>query len=219
MMSEQDIGGIARTRPLATFPSDASLLQVAIALATGSHIVGIMDQNGGLKHVLTQGRLVHFLGNELDCLQLQVKCAMSAPVVAVQSTMLTYEAFSIMAERGISSICIVDSEGEILYNLSSTDAALYFLGGEPFQDLGLMLEDWMAAKQSANAKASTAATIRTCDEDDDLSGVIRRMSKASFHRMWVTRDKKPCGVLSMTDVFSILVVGEEAPEKSECNVS
>jgi hypothetical protein len=40
-------------------------------------------------------------------------------------------------------------------NLSSTDAALYFLGGEPFQDLGLMLEDWMAAKQSANAKVRT----------------------------------------------------------------
>lgn len=88
---------------------------MAISLAKGSHIVGIMGPDGGLKHVLTQGRLVHFLGDELDCLQLQVKCAMSAPVVAVQSTMMTYEAFSIMGERGISSICIVDQDGEILH--------------------------------------------------------------------------------------------------------
>lgn len=71
--SEKDIRRIASTRPFATFPPGASLLEIARALATGSHVAGIESATGDLVGVLTQGHLMQFVVKDLECLGLRVK--------------------------------------------------------------------------------------------------------------------------------------------------
>ena len=48
----------------------------------------------------------------------------------------------------------------------------------------------------------TKAPISVCYADDDLSTVIGKLVKTGYHRVWVVDlDRKPLGLLSLTDVF------------------
>eukprot|EP00281_Chroomonas_sp_CCMP1168_P004960 CAMPEP_0206274000 /NCGR_PEP_ID=MMETSP0047_2-20121206/34913_1 /ASSEMBLY_ACC=CAM_ASM_000192 /TAXON_ID=195065 /ORGANISM="Chroomonas mesostigmatica_cf, Strain CCMP1168" /LENGTH=321 /DNA_ID=CAMNT_0053703169 /DNA_START=84 /DNA_END=1046 /DNA_ORIENTATION=+ len=218
-ITDPSITELAKQRPFKVFPPDTTLLQVSRALASGSHIVGISggpDEKGGLSRVVTQGILLKFVAPELEGQKIPVKAAMTSPAVSLKCTDPAFRGFVMMATRGISSIAVVDETGQIIHNLSASDVRLYFgtQEMEAAKDLDSEMEDYLARKQCASAKSKTRAPISVCKEDDDLANVVTKLVKTGYHRVWVVRDKKPVGVLSLTDVFKKLVTDDKEEQSS-----
>mmetsp|Transcript_26447 Transcript_26447/g.66735 ORF Transcript_26447/g.66735 Transcript_26447/m.66735 type:complete len:337 (+) Transcript_26447:102-1112(+) len=222
---DNDISAVCAKRPFVTFPPSASLLEVATALATGSHIVGITggaEANGGLSRIVTQGILLNFIAPEFENFRMPVKTCMSQPVVSMLITEPALKGFELMASRGVSCIAVCDDEeGHVIFNVSASDARTYFGSSEqePLTDLSMDVGDYMVEKQQQASSAKTRAPITVCKEEDDLNGVVTKLVKTGYHRIWVVRDKKPVGLLSLTDVFKHLVIPEgqgEGGDDGDC---
>jgi len=217
--ADLDLREVSKSRPFVTFPEDSSLLEVALSLASGSHIVGILGgpaEQGGLSRVVTQGILLKFVAPTLENLKITVKAAMTSPAVTMRCTEPAFKGFELMATKGISSIAIIDETGCLIHNISASDVRLYFGTEETKPDTGLSseMEDYLARRQ-ANSKTKTKARapITVCKETDDLFNVVTKLVKTGYHRVWVVKEKKPVGVLSLTDVFKKLVTDEK---KDDC---
>jgi len=213
-LEDMNVTGVAQKRQFTTFPPDTSLLEVALALATGSHIVGILggpESQGCLSRVVTQGILLKFVAPELENLKIPVKAVMTSPAVSLKWNDPALKGFELMATKGISSIAIVEETGQIIHNMSASDVRLYFGvdGSEGDKDLTQEMEDYLAKKSAGNAKSKARAPISVCKEGDDLHNVVTKLVKTGYHRVWVVKDKKPVGVLSLTDVFKKLVTNEK----------
>mmetsp|Transcript_29082 Transcript_29082/g.56893 ORF Transcript_29082/g.56893 Transcript_29082/m.56893 type:complete len:324 (-) Transcript_29082:79-1050(-) len=214
VLDDLDVRGVAKKREFRTFGPDTSLLDVALALATGSHIVGIEggpESQGGLSRVVTQGILLKFVAPELENLKIPVKACMTSPAVALKWNDPALKGFELMATKGISSIAIVEEQGQIIHNMSASDVKLYFgvEGHEGDKDLSQEMEDYLAKKSAGSAKSKARAPISVCKESDDLHNVVTKLVKTGYHRVWVVKEKKPVGVLSLTDVFKKLVTNEK----------
>mmetsp|Transcript_39331 Transcript_39331/g.80574 ORF Transcript_39331/g.80574 Transcript_39331/m.80574 type:complete len:325 (+) Transcript_39331:228-1202(+) len=215
-----NIKEICRVRPFYVFSPDVSLLEIARTLATGSHIIGIgggPEEKGGLSRVVTQGMLLKFVAPELSNTPTPVKAAMTSSCISIRVTDPTVKGFDLMASKNVSSLAAVDENGVIIHNMSTSDVKIFF-GTPDFEgvtDLNMPLEDFLAKKRSASAKQKTMAPISVCKEDDDLSNVVTKLVKTGYHRVWVVKDKKPIGVLSLTDVFKKLAPSE-GDKKDDC---
>jgi len=263
-----DIKEICRVRPFPTFQPDVSLLEIAQALASGSHIIGILGgdaEKGGLSRVVTQGMLLKFVAPALSNTPTPVKAAMTSPVTSIRVTDPVLKGFDLMASKHVSSLAAVDENGMIIHNMSTSDVRIYFGTSEieATTDLNMPLEDFLvlpralpprslllcaaicarccallrvgasvpsqrrdvgggdawlqAKKRTSGAKHKTMAPISVCKEDDDLSSVVTKLVKTGYHRVWVVREKKPVGVLSLTDVFKKLAPGEGDKDK-DCTI-
>lgn len=91
---------------------------------------------------------------------------MTSPAVAIKCTDPAFKGFEMMATRNISSIAVVDENGQIIHNLSTSDVRLFFgtTESEPAQDLESDMEDYLARKQSNASKSKTRAPISVCKE-------------------------------------------------------
>mmetsp|Transcript_4267 Transcript_4267/g.10335 ORF Transcript_4267/g.10335 Transcript_4267/m.10335 type:complete len:85 (+) Transcript_4267:2-256(+) len=50
--------------------------------------------------------------------------------------------------------------------------------------------------------------------------VVTKLVKTRYHRIWVVRDTKPVGLLSLTDVFKNLMIPDDALEggTGDCSI-
>jgi len=173
--------------------------------------LGGPESQGCLSRVVTQGILLKFVAPELENLKIPVKAVMTSPAVSLKWNDPALKGFELMATKGISSIAIVEETGQIIHNMSASDVRLYFGvdGSEGDKDLTQEMEDYLAKKSAGNAKSKARAPISVCKEGDDLHNVVTKLVKTGYHRVWVVKDKKPVGVLSLTDVFKKLVTNEK----------
>eukprot|EP00286_Rhodomonas_abbreviata_P021373 CAMPEP_0181315004 /NCGR_PEP_ID=MMETSP1101-20121128/15132_1 /TAXON_ID=46948 /ORGANISM="Rhodomonas abbreviata, Strain Caron Lab Isolate" /LENGTH=326 /DNA_ID=CAMNT_0023422159 /DNA_START=62 /DNA_END=1042 /DNA_ORIENTATION=- len=208
------ISTLASKRPFVTVPPDATVFDVAAALASGSHIVGVEGgppETAGLSHVITQGMLFKFCEPKIVDLKIVIDTVMTAPVISVKTTDPAIKAFEVMTQKGISAIAVVDaSDGSIVHNTSTSDVKMLFTGDDS-EEMQLMgsIEDFLVKLRSTNARAKTKIPVTTAQKGDTLGAVLRKMSKTGYHHTWVVnQNRAPAGVLSLTDVFKKLSGGE-----------
>ncbi len=93
---------------------EASLKEAIIELSDkGLGLVSLVDEDGMLKGVLTEGDLRRMLKNEQNVYEMSAKEAMTANPKTIESGKLAYEALSIMRDKNISSLPVV-KEGKVV---------------------------------------------------------------------------------------------------------
>lgn len=89
---------------------DASLKEAIIELSDkGLGLVSLVDDEGMLKGVLTEGDLRRMLKNEQNVYEMSAREAMTSNPKTVESGKLAYEALSIMRDKNISSLPVLEN--------------------------------------------------------------------------------------------------------------
>jgi arabinose-5-phosphate isomerase len=68
----------------------------------------LVDNNGDLKGVITEGDLRRMLKNEANVYEMSAKEAMTANPKTIESGKLAYEALSIMKEKNIACLPVME---------------------------------------------------------------------------------------------------------------
>jgi len=210
---------LAKMRPFTTVKATDSVLAVAEALANGHHIVGVIDEaKKELTNILTQGQLFQQvvamwaagpfkLGNS-DALKLQSLMEMkyiTSPVQSVANTMKAADAFQKMAQFNLSGLAVVDANGKLIHNTSATDIKLWLQSECKFDDT---IENFLISIRKMSLDERFPVTM--CNVQDSFKRAVQKLQATKYHRMWIIDDeKKPIGVLALTDIFKYVCKKKE----------
>jgi predicted transcriptional regulator len=219
---------MAKKRPFSLFPEKTPLIDAALALSRGNHIIGVSTaaEPTKVERIISQAQLysprpmqlnpeppptrapsaerwcllslcrITFCQTQFENLKVPVDMLMTSPVLSVKCKDKTVKAFKIMATKRISAMSVVDESGEVHSALQ-----------EP-------IEDFLIRLRARGAASKTRIPVSTCLKGEELSSVVAKLNRAKYHHAWVVgTDRKPVGVLSLTDVFSH-IYGKSGKSKS-----
>ena len=115
------------------------------------------------------------------------------------------DAFALMASSGRSGIAIVDEEGSLMGNTSARDIRFAALDeGRTAIDTDII--SYLAIVRQATASKNDRYPITYVRETDTLLHTIALLAKTGYHRCFVVdKDKKPVGVVSVSDVVNFAI--------------
>eukprot|EP00282_Hemiselmis_andersenii_P014465 CAMPEP_0114128020 /NCGR_PEP_ID=MMETSP0043_2-20121206/10707_1 /TAXON_ID=464988 /ORGANISM="Hemiselmis andersenii, Strain CCMP644" /LENGTH=348 /DNA_ID=CAMNT_0001221177 /DNA_START=162 /DNA_END=1208 /DNA_ORIENTATION=+ len=219
----QGLGYLAKMRPFKVFDSQCDLTEVARDLSTGKHIVGCVDGqfSKAVGMIVTQKMLFNAVAPSLKNAKIPLEQVMSSPAICIKASAKAFEAFQLMTTHDVSGLAVVDKHGHIIHNVSSNDIKLWVDHTDEDQaplDLNEMSVEDFLVKVRANNKelqvssGKTRAPVCTCVKGDTVGHAVTLIQRTGYHHVWiVNEDKKPLGVIAMTDLFKT-----KRMEKAQC---
>lgn len=131
--------------------------------------------------------------------QVPVELFMHSPVVTVRPDAGLDDAFRTMTDRGISSLPVVDADDRLLGILSRTD-----LLRVASRESGIRADASSLTLPDRPVSEEMTGEVRTVARDEDLEVAARQMVKHRIHRVVVTEDDRPVGILSTRDLMLAL---------------
>eukprot|EP00282_Hemiselmis_andersenii_P023647 CAMPEP_0172023950 /NCGR_PEP_ID=MMETSP1041-20130122/15069_1 /TAXON_ID=464988 /ORGANISM="Hemiselmis andersenii, Strain CCMP439" /LENGTH=385 /DNA_ID=CAMNT_0012679477 /DNA_START=295 /DNA_END=1453 /DNA_ORIENTATION=- len=208
---------------LKVFDSQCDLTEVARDLSTGKHIVGCVDGqfSKAVGMIVTQKMLFNAVAPSLKNAKIPLEQVMSSPAICIKASAKAFEAFQLMTTHDVSGLAVVDKHGHIIHNVSSNDIKLWVDHTDEDQaplDLNEMSVEDFLVKVRANNKelqvssGKTRAPVCTCVKGDTVGHAVTLIQRTGYHHVWiVNEDKKPLGVIAMTDLFKT-----KRMEKAQC---
>ncbi|ETS84053.1 hypothetical protein PFICI_05929 [Pestalotiopsis fici W106-1] len=129
----RDIQPICRKEALVILPANEDLAKAIEVFGSGIHRVLVTNAGGDVVGVLSQLRLVEFFWNEgvnfrvIDDLYPRLMRDLgigSQQVIAVSAESPLADALSLMSEEGLSSLAVIDSNRNVVGNISTVDVRL-----------------------------------------------------------------------------------------------
>jgi CBS domain-containing protein len=171
-------------------------------------LVETWDEKTGKKafRMLSQMDLVRYLIKEdlgenekLKIEELGLVNPVGGKVISMNRNSRACDAFVKMFEQNLSAVAIVDDEGILVANLSSSD-----LKGTNQENIGnVVLPISEFVKMTYGEKAAVPIT---CKPMDNLGSILPKMIIAKVHRLWVTNSAEhPIGIVTQTDIINCLL--------------
>jgi len=134
--------------------------------------------------------------NRLGSRRISARDLMNSAVLAVRSDLSAVELAVFLLDNEISGAPVEDEEGRLVGVVSSQDLARAVAddGARPRLE-ELTVADLMTAD------------VQTVDQDAPVEEVALRMLHAHVHRLIMTRDGEPRGLISSSDLLGLLVEG------------
>ncbi len=121
---------------------------------------------------------------------------MNSAVLAVRADLSAVELASFLLDNEISGAPVEDGDGRLVGVVSSLDLAR------------AVAEDGTRARLEELTVADLMTEeVRTVDQDAPVEEVALQMLHAHVHRLVVTRDGEPRGLISSSDLIGLLVEG------------
>jgi len=199
---------------LITLPHNSSLFDVCKALSEGAHRVWVTDEAGRLHRLITQTSLLSFISSldnnaplaAFDKLTIHDAGLLGHhQVLTVHANETVISAFKKMHTYGVSGLAVVDAQGALSTNLSPKDLrAMKTFNYYMFSNLFKTVREFISIVRQDDLK--TRAPVITCQGNDTVSQVLRRLVAIRVHRLWVRDEHQhPVGVVSATDLLGFFV--------------
>ena len=125
------------------------------------------------------------------------------PVKSIPYNSSALEAFELMVKYNLSGLAVIDENGEIMHNMSSTDIRLWLFAQH---SLEVSVEEFLIGIRKLKTNKNTKAPVMVCTLQNGLKKIVDKLKATKWHRIWVVDDHRaPIGVLSMTDLFRFIV--------------
>eukprot|EP01118_Nematostelium_gracile_P011746 TRINITY_DN421_c0_g1_i1.p1 TRINITY_DN421_c0_g1~~TRINITY_DN421_c0_g1_i1.p1 ORF type:complete len:327 (+),score=67.36 TRINITY_DN421_c0_g1_i1:43-1023(+) len=184
----------------------------------GIHRVLVLDDKGVVENVISQSDLLHILGQCLPFLEererkiLVKDFGLSSELTTVKMDTKTIQVLSMMQTNIdlpiLSAVPIVDIDGNLVANFSASN--LKGLRQTTFISLLLPVMTFLTIQQETEDFQTNLTRFKSvhpivCDMDTTFECVVERMVAHRIHRLWIVQDKRPIGVISIGDVFRLLL--------------
>lgn len=152
-----------------------------------------------------------------DWTSLQARDVMTTPIITLQSDLSLDEAATTLSEYNISGALVTDYSGKPVGVVSLFDIVTFLAGLERPEEApgGFYRQEYAEIGEETEVESLRktpvaeimSSQILSVDGDLALPAVIDKMSKNRIHRVFVTVDGKPEGVISSMDVLRCLSGG------------
>jgi len=113
------------------------------------------------------------------------------------------EAFHLMAERNITGVAVVDTDGTLFSAISAKDIK-ELDWSSPFKRLYTSSLEYIQAVRDHDVNETMP--IIYCHPETTLEEVIKKLTILRIHRIFIVDDKRlPVGIISLGDVIKLLV--------------
>eukprot|EP00339_Tiarina_fusa_P015168 CAMPEP_0117028754 /NCGR_PEP_ID=MMETSP0472-20121206/20882_1 /TAXON_ID=693140 ORGANISM="Tiarina fusus, Strain LIS" /NCGR_SAMPLE_ID=MMETSP0472 /ASSEMBLY_ACC=CAM_ASM_000603 /LENGTH=213 /DNA_ID=CAMNT_0004736335 /DNA_START=243 /DNA_END=884 /DNA_ORIENTATION=- len=194
-----EIANLSNKDPFVSVKGTDSALCILDLFASGVHRAAVNNDNGELVNVVSQFDFIRFVAKHLDLLpELSKQSIKDAGlgqswVLHVRKTERAISCFAKMVENGMNATGIVDLEGKLYGQLSST--SLRGLTAETFKSLRLPVEEFLNIQNEPLRKSAV------CVSEQSFEDVVNRLIAESTHRLWIENAAGfPAGVISLTDI-------------------
>jgi CBS domain-containing protein len=201
----------------------SSLRQViTIMLRTKVHRVLVVNRDSTLRSVVSQSRILEFLPSVLKENELVRKTLAELrfnynSVKAVYTRDSVYKAFKLMLDNNISGVAVLNSQDQLVGNISATDIRTIGYKLEFWDWLGLTCENYLEKIRDNATDADTHThrfewlsrqDIVHITPDNTVIAAIRMMNFFHIHHLYVTdENRRPLGIISIYDVLKLLFSG------------
>jgi len=184
------------------------LISLLPTLCQGIHRVYVQNPEAKNGIVVSQTDVIRFFLQNLASLgsvsALTVEKAVDVKnkrLVTVERKTTTLGAFREMLINDVSAVPVVDSKGQLVGSLSSTD--IRGMTHSNVKDLLLPVEEFIKSRCGGEIPEPIV-----CSPEDTLETVIKALVNKKVHRVWVTKETKPVGVISMSDVIGAVYLNK-----------
>jgi CBS domain-containing protein len=148
---------------------------------------------------------------------MQVKDIMSSPVVTIGPEATVQEAASLMLQRDLSCLVVVDGRNHIVGILTHSDFGMHRrlvpLADNLYQLLGSWanpkaIEDIAQEVRSRLVKEVMTREVEVVSEDAPVGEVVERMLRRRVNRLPVMRDKELVGIVTRHDLLKLIAASE-----------
>lgn len=196
--------------PFRPLTMNATLSDAAQIFRTGVHRIPIVNEKGEVVCIISQSDLVAFLHKNTDMFQAVLNKKVSDAsaklihkVITVHMSSPVIDAFEMLYTKGVNAVAIVDNDGRIVGNLSPAD--LKGIVGHSFESLYGDVDSFLKLVRSKEIQKQEHQ-VATVSADSTLQAAVDRMMELHVHRIYIENvDRKPVGVITLTDIISALV--------------
>lgn len=189
--------------------ANETLLPVVQTLAKGLHRVPVVDEQGRVKHIISQSSIIQFVAKHAKAIKPLLTATIEStkigtrPVITVPDSSTAAEVFKTIATKNLSGIGVVDPHGKLVGNTSGSDMKMVLQS--PKADLlELSIREYLVEIRRSQAK--TTAPIVTVQPSDTLQRVVAKLKATGMHRVFATdSDHRPLAVIAITDVLRALL--------------
>lgn len=211
LAEDPTVAHLAAKNPFISCKDDSTLLEVSKTISPDRcHRVPIVDDTGKVSNIVSQSAIVKYLALKTppdDLKETLEECGFPyrKDVLCINEDAGAADAFALMASSGRSGIAIVDEEGSLMGNTSARDIRFAALDeGRTAIDTDII--SYLAIVRQATASKNDRYPITYVRETDTLLHTIALLAKTGYHRCFVVdKDKKPVGVVSVSDVVNFAI--------------
>mmetsp|Transcript_51578 Transcript_51578/g.111869 ORF Transcript_51578/g.111869 Transcript_51578/m.111869 type:complete len:323 (-) Transcript_51578:1276-2244(-) len=174
----------------------------------------VKGPDGGVYSVVTQSLIVKFIQDNKRLFNASALSTTASKMslgehVCINEDQPAIDAFKEMKNRNVSSVGLLDEDGCIVSVISASDLVMG-LHLRPHKDEALdeitagSAMDFLASNRQINPKARAANVC--VSPETTLDSVLSKLSATRVHRVTICTDKKPLGIVSLTDVCRTLAI-------------
>jgi len=186
---------------------------------SGANRLPIMEGHK-LTNVMTLSAVVTFLAQNLKALGAVAKLTVGElnvglkEVFTVQADTPVINAFRLMAQKRISAVGVLDTDGKLLTNVSAKDIKV-IAKDALFTKLYYSTIEFVRAVRAQNVLVTYAAVMH-CKLENTIGDVIQKFASWKVHRIYITDHfQKPIGVISLKDILNAVLQVSELKELKE----
>jgi len=198
--------------PFVLIHGEESLANAVDQYLKGVQRIAITDDEGNLTGVVSQWTIANYLATVptddkewLPIMRTKVgETTYSKSVSSVNMNEKTINAFFQMYNQNLSAVAVVDDDGKLWGNLSSSDLRPYFMYLSDFDILTKPVSDFLSAiRKEQNRPANFVVAF---SPDTMVKEVICKFNEQIVHRGYIIdNEKNILGAYSLTDLMQKLV--------------
>jgi len=177
---------------------ESTYIRRVLNLLRSSHAVAVVDDKGHMLGVLSQRDLMKYLAENKNRIQPALRAntirglALANSVVCVRDSEIALDAFYSLAQAGWGGAGVINGNGTLVGNLSTSDLRLV---GDAF-DFGLLLK--------TVGDVVPAQKLVTSEATDTLEALIAALAQGNVHRVFLVDGQSPSAIVTITDVCRVL---------------
>jgi len=183
------------------------------------HRIAVVDSKRMLVSVITQSQLVEFTYRNISLLgPKRSKLVKDMPynlheVYHVKPNDVALKAFSLMSEKSVSGIAVLDDHGMLVDQISMRDLKAMAPDGRLFWRLYKPVKDYIDNVNRSRTDAHALErpnTVVTVTPEDTLETVLGLLVTHRIHRVYIVESatkKKPLGLITLRDIMLEAIPG------------
>eukprot|EP01129_Flabellula_baltica_P000438 TRINITY_DN10450_c0_g1_i1.p1 TRINITY_DN10450_c0_g1~~TRINITY_DN10450_c0_g1_i1.p1 ORF type:complete len:296 (+),score=72.50 TRINITY_DN10450_c0_g1_i1:769-1656(+) len=164
----------------------------------------VVSLSGNMEGMLSQTQIMKFLNSNITMFPVHHMTVGESNIAkrgvhCIENTELLSNAFSLIKENRLSGLAVINSEGEILGNISGSDIKVVGYDAQLLHKLSKPISYSIGLMQDR-------LNVVTATPDQTIAEICQIFVEKHLHRLYVIdENQKPIGVISISDIMHIIL--------------